>query len=274
MLEKILYKNHLGEVFELGKNGVYANYSDLRDYAWNYDSANNKITNFTKGVVSKSLPFVIYANNVEEAIMLKNQLYEIAEKDIIAEKKGQIIIGNYYMECFICGISKGNYLTSKRYMTGQLSIVTDSAYWRKSHTLSFVKRTNPYVGGFEYPYDYPFDYSSSPVLNTDFTNQFAFATDFELIIYGLVENPEITINGHKYKASVNLEDEDILIINSINKTMVKKTKVGIESNEFNNRYKLESIFEKIKSGYNTISWNGNFGFDLKLIDNRSEPKWG
>ena len=38
MLEQLRYVNHLGEVIEFGKKGLFANSNDLRDYEWTYDS--------------------------------------------------------------------------------------------------------------------------------------------------------------------------------------------------------------------------------------------
>lgn len=34
MLEKLIYKNHVGEVFDFGKDGIFVNASDLHDYEW------------------------------------------------------------------------------------------------------------------------------------------------------------------------------------------------------------------------------------------------
>ena len=42
---------------------------------------------------------------------------------------------------------------------------------------------------------------------------------------------------------------------------------------YNARNKLQSVFEKIPSGASVLSWEGDFGVDLTIFDERSEPKW-
>jgi alginate O-acetyltransferase complex protein AlgI len=36
---------------------------------------------------------------------------------------------------------------------------------------------------------------------------------------------------------------------------------------------LLGVFEKIPSGNNIVVWDGNWGFDITLFEERSEPKW-
>jgi hypothetical protein len=48
---------------------------------------------------------------------------------------------------------------------------------------------------------------------------------------------------------------------------------GTTVNHFNDRNKASYIFEKIPPGNNAITWPGGFGFDVILMEERSEPKW-
>ena len=101
MLDVFKYENHLGEVIQFGENGVFANSNDLRDYSWQYDSDKNKIENFRKGVVNKTIPIVIVAPTEEEGVEVRNKIFEVFEKDVVAEIPGKIIIGEYYMNAYI-----------------------------------------------------------------------------------------------------------------------------------------------------------------------------
>ncbi len=270
MLDKMIYENHLGERFEFGKDGLFANHSDVRDYMWNYDSTNNIISNFNKGVVTKSLPFVIVVGSDESAQEIKDKMVEIADKDISEGRKGKLIVDNSYIRCNIIGITQTDYLINKRYMKGTVSIVTDDPYWRAQTTLHFLKNNLSEGSGIDFPHAYPFDYTCSINYMTEFNNPYNNA-DFLLTIWGMCSKPAIIINDHTYKMNLSLNSDEFLTIDSINKKIIKTDSVGVESNEFDKRHKEESIFEKIKSGVNSIYWDGSFGFDLTLISKTSTP---
>ena len=48
---------------------------------------------------------------------------------------------------------------------------------------------------------------------------------------------------------------------------------GTIVNIFDSREKKKSVFEKIKSGKNNVSWSGKFDFLLTIFEERAEPKW-
>ena len=58
MLDKLIHVNHLNEVLDFNDLHIFNDDNDLRDYEWSVTSANDKITGFTKGIVTKTIPFV------------------------------------------------------------------------------------------------------------------------------------------------------------------------------------------------------------------------
>ena len=79
MLEKMTYRNHMNEEIDFGTNGIFVNSNDLHDFAWNYQSKNNRISSFEMGIVKKTIPVVIQCANEEEGIRIKNKLFEYAK---------------------------------------------------------------------------------------------------------------------------------------------------------------------------------------------------
>ena len=277
MLEQIKFINHLNESMEWGKNGIYVNYNDLHDYSWSIVSENNKISSFEKGIVSKTIPLIIYCSDETEGLAIKNQLMEIAEKDVLAKQYGKIVIGDYYLKCYITGSSKGNYLIHKGYLEVTLTISTDLPQWVKETTQSFFKEgsvldNDAATKNLDYPFDYSFDYLSSlherRINNTGFID-----AEFEIVIYGAVTNPVIYIAGHTYEVCCEISDKEYLTINSRTKTIVLTRYNGEKVNCFKHRNKQSYVFEKIPSGSNIVVWDGNWGFDITLFEERSEPKW-
>lgn len=274
MLERLKYKNHIGEVFESGAGGIYVNTNDLRNYEWAVTTKGNRITAMDYSVRTKTLPVIIACESEAEGIAVRNRLFEITEKDVLAMQHGQIIIGDYYFKCFVTKSEKSSYLTSKRSMALNLTLTSDYPYWVKETTFVFRKLDD---GGnvsayLDYCFDYPVDYTpttgSREINNTGFVG-----SNFRMVIYGACVNPAVYINGHKYQVNCTVAAGEYLTIDSIAKTVFLTAADGTVINEFNSRDRDSYIFEKIQAGNNSVLWEGDFGIDLTLLEERSEPKW-
>lgn len=275
MIESFKYVNHMNEEITFGDGVIFANYNDLRDYSWGHSSANEKITAFRMGIVNKSIPAFIKCKTEEEGLLLKNRLHEIIDKDVLALNHGRLIIGDYYLRCYITGSQKTNYLIQKEYLEFTLEITTDYPQWVRESCTSF----NPAAGetttgkrNLDFNYDFPFDYSSEmknrKLINTGFID-----TNFRLIVYGPCINPEIHIAGHTYQVDCEISEGEYLTIDSLTKKITLTRYNGEQVNKFNARNRESYIFKKIPAGENIVTWSYQFGFDVILFDERGEPKW-
>lgn len=271
MLERIKYRNHLGEEIDFGKNGIFVKASDLHDYQWDVVQKNNKISSFRRSVVQKKLPVVIFCTTVGEGLAARNRLVEVAEKDVLAKQPGRLIIGEYYFKCYITKSKKDSYLFSRRKMETALTVTSDEPFWVREINFYF-RNTGTNTTGFEYSYDYPVDYvsgfASSELNNPDFT-----ATNFRMTIFGPCSNPTAYISGHAYAVTAELTAGEYLVIDSVTKTIVKTAVDGTKTNLFHYRNRESYIFEKIPPGENILSRDGDFNVDVTLLEERSEPKW-
>lgn len=271
MIEKLIYKNHMNEVIEFGNGSIFINENDLHDFAWSAISNNNRISLFTKGIVDKTIPVVIACRSEEEGIQIRNSLFEICEKDILAMKHGRIIIGDYYMKCFVSESKKSEYLKNKRMMKVSLKVTTDFPYWVKETLHTFNYGIGSEGKNLDYNNDFPMDYASN-ILGEILKNTSFYNTNFIMRIYGACINPSVVIGGHEYSANVTVEANEYLEINSVEKTVRLIKKDGSIQNCFNLRNRDSYIFEKIPSGSCTVS-SGKFKFDIILLEERGEPKW-
>lgn len=151
MLDRITYINHLNEKVVFGEDGIYANYNELRNYEWDYDYENGVISNFRHTIKPKKLPVEIAALSESDGIQKKNRLFEIFEKDVLAEKKGRLVIGDYYYKCYITASKKSNYLFNKNRLSLELTVTSDSQFWIKETQLKlfsaeYIRRTAKPVG--------------------------------------------------------------------------------------------------------------------------------
>lgn len=271
MLEQLKYKNHVNEVFEFGRDGIYVNIGGLHNYEWSATRKGNRISSLSRKAGTRKLPVVIFCASEAEGIAARNRLMEVAEKDVLAMQPGKIIIGDYYFPCFVTKSEKDDYLNSKRYMKVNLTLTSDLGYWVKETTTNYFPSDGG-TGGLDYSCDYPVDFASSTsatqIINTSFV-----ATNFRLIIYGPVTNPAVTISGHTYQVNCTVEENQYLTIDSNTKKIFLTAQDGTVTNKFNDRSRDSYIFEKIPAGINALTWAGEFCFDVVLLEERSEPKW-
>lgn len=273
MKENLKYINHLNEVFEFAAEEAYVFESDLHDYSWDVVEKNNRITGFRRGLGKKSIPLCLHCSDPARGFELRNKLFEIAEKDVFAKIPGRLEMNGYFLECYITASKKSAYLYRKRHMAVSLEVTAEYPFWCKEKTISYLANSGTVQsGGLDYPTDFSFDYlnsvNQSQVVNEDFI-----ASKFRLTIYGECVNPSIAIGGQIYQVNCAVGTGERLVIDGKDKKIYLINSTGERINKFKDRYKKSYVFEPIPSGGNSISWNGAFGFDITLIEERSEPKW-
>lgn len=268
MIEKIQYINHLNEVIDFGKEGIFVNKSDIHDFSWDVVSKNNRISSFKKGIQSRKLPVMVKS---ADSASIRNKLFEVCEKDVLAVKPGRLIVGNYYMTCYITESKKSDYL-DEQYMKATLTVKTDMPYWVKETVYLFDSSASSEGKNLDYENDFDYDYTSnvmlSQIINTNFV-----ASNFKLKIFGAATNPKVYIGGHEYSVNVDIESNEYLTIDSTEKTVVLTMSDGSTVNCFNLRNKDSYIFEKIQPGASFVSTSAEFCFNITLLEERSEPKW-
>lgn len=273
MLDKFIFENHLGQRFEGLPNGVYLNYSDLRDYSWSFDTINNRISRFYRGITSRKIPLVVYGKTDAEAIAIKNRLHELAEADIMAKIPGKIFVGDYYTSGYITASVKSNYLIRRKYCKIELTLTSDDPTWYLEHSHQFFPGTETgFTGGVDYPHDYPYDYALSTNGRKIVCNSVG-SSEFKLLIYGEATNPAVIINGHIYTVNGTIAKGETLLIDSLTKKITLTTASGKKVNWFDKRGREDYIFEPLPAGQSPVTWSGAFGFDLTVVEKRSEPKW-
>ena len=137
MLDQFIFENHLGQRFEGLPNGVYLNHSDLRNYSWDYDTINDRISRFYRKTKGRKIPLEVKCNSDEEAVAVMNRLHELAEVDIEAKIPGKIFVGDYYTIGYITASTKSNYLITKRLCTIQLTLTSDDQSWYRETAYTF-----------------------------------------------------------------------------------------------------------------------------------------
>lgn len=269
MRDRVKFVNHLNQSVTFGAMDVFLDKNKIRDYLWKYDSLYSKIINFKKEISTFQIPLTIVSDDKNA---IANDLFAIFERDVVAKQPGKLICGDYYLNGYIIGSAKTDFVFDKL-MRITLTFVTDDPYWKKE--VPYVFRINNSASeedGLNYPYAYPYDFLS-PINIQSFSNTNFVDSDFIIRIYGYVENPAITIAGNTYKVNATVEANEILTINSKDRTIVRTTKRGNKVNEFANRDREFDVFKRIPPGRNKVIAASEFNYDIVILEERSEPAW-
>ena len=258
--------NHLGEEIEFGKGNILINESNVKDYKYNYNIVNDSVEGFEYESPNPSFEVFIYGKDRKD---IANRLFEIIEVDVLAEKSGILIDGDYSLEGFFVASQKKKY-ENRTIINLNLEFISAKKWFKKTKKTFDGEQLD--VGGLDYSYDYDYDFTldSSP---HEITNPNFYDSDFELRISGPAVSPSIEIGGHLYNVDIEVNEGCILVINSQTKKIYIINSDGTEINVFYARNRDNYIFEKIKSGKQSIVYDEDMKFELTFIDERSEPEW-
>lgn len=251
---------------------------DLFDGDYDSVDENDHIQEFERKITDYSLDIEINARGgaFQKAV---DYLEDVAEKDIINVTPGKLYVGNSYLKCWLTGTGKDRWVNDLFSISNSLTVTSDYPYWITEESFSFLRASqsgavSPWL---DYPYDYPYEYSKvrnvQYIQNSNYT-----ASGFRITIYGPCINPLIRIAGHVYELQTTLYESEYAIIDSStryskDRKIVKVKADGSQEDIFNSRNKASDIWQKIPAGRSIVSWNGAFGFDVVLFNERGTPRW-
>lgn len=269
----VRYVNHNGTEVNLNKEPYKMLASDLLDYEWEVSTTSNRIVGFGYTVREKALNIDVHRSREVGARENMNVLTEIFETDILSGVPGKLYIDEQYMNCYIKSSEKDNWGTDQ-IIQCEYGIVTDFPFWIKEKFLSYPVFDGDESDNFlEFPYDFPFDYTSQQKGISTLDNDHYADANFKLTIYGPVVNPIINIGGYPYEVNTTVEANEYLVIDSTKNAVTRTLTDGTIVNEYNKRSFENSVFRPIPPGNNNVVWSGDFGWDIVLYQERSEPKW-
>jgi hypothetical protein len=281
----VIYKNNYKEDANLTKWPYMITGGDIFDGKWEAIENDEHIQGFEKNIQERKIQLTISSVGMQSLASAIDKLEGIIEKDIISAVPGRLYVGNSYMNCYISDNSKDRWVNDIDSITMELKVMSDYPYWITESLYQFRKSSEPTSEGSEigidYEYDYEYEYCYG--FGSDGTMQYinnANPTEcgFRMIIYGPVINPAIRISGHLYELKTTLYDGEYAVIDcstrySQDRAIYKIQNDGIKVDLFNSRNKQSEIWKKIPPGRSTVTWTGNFGFDVVLFGERGTPPW-
>ena len=278
----LVYKSgSTGEEINLSEGHIKAHIktAGLYDYDWNVNEIELKTGIEVDGFQRNSKQYELtldFRGSKEERAETAEKFFRITERDVIERISGQLYFKNHYLKCYVIG-SKYENAGRTRIVRKTVSVYAPKPVWITEVSRSFqkIRASEGSKEYLDYEYDYNFDYTmpygGDMIWNVDHYSQ----CDFLMTIFGPCVDPRVVINGHPYQVYVTLDENEYLQIDSRPNanTVVKYAANGIQQDVYDMRAKQESVFDPITPGNVRVVWSGEFGFDLTLYCERSEPRW-
>ena len=278
-MKDIYYINNKGERLDLLAPPYLLQTAEIFNYEWDYESVessavSSRITGFSKKITERpfTLSILNYSRESYEAAI--NRFFETVEYDVLNKTPGKLYIGDQYQRCYFIASEKTGWEYDIELIDNDGTYVVERPFWITEQQYAFKPSSGEPLGGYlDFPFDVPFDLTGDATGIGNIQIDHYADCNFLITVYGPCTNPRISIGGNIYEVETKLDAGEYLQIDSINGS-VFRTKVGGQKvNEMNNRAKGYELFKLISPGYNVVSWDGSFGFDITIYIERSEPKW-
>ncbi|MBS4873264.1 MAG: hypothetical protein KHZ79_02690 [Atopobium minutum] len=282
MRTDITYVNNNGKTVQFGGSDEDLHYlqHDLRANSWAYETgvAKTRISSFKHGLEEKKLPVGIMAKTAKEGIAKSNYIAQIGEYDIMAKRPGRLYVGDWYLPCWIVGVSFSNYWLSDCIAEIELSLVCEKCEWIHETTTQYAPITmqdSDAILGADFEYDFEHDLAGSASSHTlDVPG--VFDTQFLWRVYGPATNPYIRIGDNTYKINTSVREGQTLEVDTAQKTIVLIDEQGRRTSILSERARGAKgsgsyIFEPIHPGTQTVTYDNTYLFDITLYEMRSLP---
>lgn len=231
-----------------------------------------EINQFEKDPISLPLVFR-FRGSLKEIKKNLDLFFQECEKDILLRKAGTLWINDWSIRGYFI---ERETIPSEEFYGNEMSAIFLAPYpfWTKTIEKEFSKQSTIEGDiGLDFDFDFAFDFAADETGRASWNVDHYTKSHFKMKIYGPVDKPKILVNDYPYQIHTTLKAGEYLTIDSRDNTVIKYLYDGKIEDIYNSRDFEYSVFEKMPSGLLNIIWSGEFGFELALFLERSEPKW-
>lgn len=253
---------------------------DFLNYEKSYTETQYHIRDLKNVRKDRYMTITVFGENEQDYYNNLNFLHEVFEMDVANLTPGRLYFQESYQSCYVIASAKTEWEDTDCMLDNEIRIIPVNPFWiSEQHIvispISGTDEVDENANG--YPYGYPYSYTNVKK-NTNIKIDHYTDSDFRMTVYGPTASVNISINGHPYHVDYPIEAGEYMIIDSRDylppdERIYLVRSNGERINVFNYRDPVYSAFKKIPPGNITIYYSRNYGIDLTIFLERSEPKW-
>lgn len=261
---------------EIGMSGpdIFAQTAEgIRGRSWSYDLGYRSLTGVTRAARETDLELT-YLRCPEKADWTRR----LFDADVAAGTPGMLDADGWTTRAYV--VKAESQTITPVIIQQKLTVVLLDGIWRKAGESQHFWSDALQPGlDLDYPHDYPHDYLAT-TRNAVASNPMPTAMPFQMVIFGPVSNPQLTLGGNRYALDMDIPSGSYVTVTSIagRRTIVMTAENGDETDVFDKGRRGtglnggEYIFQPIPAGDSIVQWSG-FGVDLTVYQEESEPPW-
>lgn len=286
-MPKIYFKSSNGTIFDLRDfTGCKLKDADFHKYSWGRATTKKQygevLDRFTKDAQLYSAK-IIFKGTPDQRRQQVEQFHFETERDIANQSVGRIYWNNDYIECYV--IDSDTYPSDDNplWTENEVTFYCPYPFWIEEKVIeitpseeSIISTDKGYRENDNWGYPYPYSYGTSPNVSHFYVDHYA-PSDFKLIAYGPFYEMYVNISGNVYNVNYPIRANQYLTIDSRQSTPADRrcfvtSESGIKTNVFDYRNPDYPLFKKIPAGSNLINFVRDYGLQLTLYMERSEPR--
>ena len=274
-MRKLKYVSSRGNVFELDVPEASIGIgTSLRGYKPGYTLGTHSISGITSN--AQEVPLDLFVEGFE----LAEKMAQEFEADFNKQQPGELVFNNEWRQNAYIAKSEDQSVFHDQATITLTAILLDGA-WHKSHVKSFdIVRDEAQSDWLNLPTNAPYNLGiTRPPKSLEI--QTLSECPVKFVIYGAALQPRIVIGDNTYSFTLTVPAGGRLVVDGTKarKAITLVTETGDASDRFDvgNRGSGKGsgnyCFEPLKTGYQNISWDGTFGFDIEWWEMRGGLPW-
>lgn len=279
----IRYVASSGNEYNLKADGIKIKEANFHTYGWSFDSTEQTfgviINKLRRGAASYAATLYFHGSYDRRRTLIE-ALHVDFERDILNLTPGRLYWAGDYIECYI--VSSSTHPDDYNVATlNEVEIFAPYPFWIEEANFSIYPTTEAVVrdtdlgyedGGYQYPYSYAKSTTAKTIVNDHYA-----PCNFRLTAYGPATSLRVSIAGHLYRVDYPIPAGGYMVIDSRASQPADRRAYVVDStgraiNVFDWRDPSQSLFAKFPAGDLVVDYSREYGIDLTIYKERSEPK--
>ena len=274
MSSMVFYVSSTGERIALDGGGVHIGTANgLRGRKWSYTLGYRSVSGISRDAREVEIDAAF------EDMAQADRLRALADHDMRSSAPGYLDVGGRWRQRALIAASEVSTVFCG-FVEATLTVLLLDGAWRREAIESFTPVQDSADEYLDYPHDFDYDFGGTHG-ESALTVDGSAPAPVKLVVYGPAQSVDIGIGANRYQVDAEVPQGSLLVIDgaSFPKSITLVGQYGEVSDRFaaGVRGRGEGsgnyVFQPLEPGFQRVSWDRTYGFDLHYYVEEGEPPW-